>query len=371
MHSSMIFEEQKVRLERKINESYPIYFGAGLFPDITENLDRRRKHAIIADENLLDKAIDFKTKFLNEAGIESDVFFVRSGEHSKTFGGCYGLIKWMLKEKFGKDSTILAVGGGVVGDISGFIASIFCRGVPYIQVPTTLLSQVDSSIGGKNAVDISDGKNLLGTIKQPEAVYIDFSWLKTLPEEEFKHGMAEVIKYGVIKSEVLFSKLESLDINKIKEREVLEDIIKECCRIKASVIEQDPYENGLRRILNYGHTIGHAVEKLSTYTLHHGKCVSIGMMAEGLIAKFLGTGFKKEDMERQKALLERFGLPIVIPSEIETDDIMKATQRDKKAEKSEARYCLPRRIGDMHGFSGMYAMPVNQKVVRKVLDETR
>lgn len=367
----MILDEQKVTLEMKVDESYPIYFGAGLFPDIAGSLDDKRKYMIVADSNLIDQAFNFKSKFLDEMKLESDVFIVPAGEQSKTIEMCVALAEYMSEKMFGRNTTILAIGGGVTGDISGFVASMFCRGISYIQIPTTLLSQVDSSIGGKTAVNTKYGKNLLGTFKQPEAVYIDFSLLKTLPDKEFWNGMAEVVKYGVIQNAGLFEKLESLGNNELKEREALEYIIKECCRIKARVVEQDPNEKGLRRILNYGHTVGHAVEKLSGFRLSHGECVSIGMMAEGLIAKILSTGFKKQDLQRQRALLEKFSLPVTIPQKISTAEILIAARRDKKAEKSSARYCLPRRIGEMHGFSGKYAMPIDEKVVKKVLDETR
>jgi 3-dehydroquinate synthase len=244
-----------------------------------------------------------------------------------------------------RDSVVVALGGGMIGDLAGFTAATLHRGVPLVQVPTSLLAQVDSSVGGKVAVDHPRGKNLVGAFHQPARVYIDVGALRTLPGEEYRSGLAEVIKYGATMDAKLFALL------KAKARSIagnapgtMTPIIRRCCDLKRMIVEADERESGLRRILNFGHTIGHAVETLSNYRLRHGYAVAIGMCAEGRIGVALGiTG--RDSADRLEALVRLYGLPTEIPSRFTTGSILKATRLDKKSFGGAIRYTLLRAIG--------------------------
>jgi 3-dehydroquinate synthase len=368
----MITNTQGLKLVRQVDESYPIIFGSDLFIDIAESLHPDKRYAIVTDSNVRALYAEKLTDALKKKELQSDVFSFPAGEQSKTIHTCIQIADEMSKLKFGRDSVILALGGGVVGDMAGLIASIFNRGIPYIQIPTTLLAQADSSIGGKTAVDSEYGKNLLGTFKQPLAVYIDISTLDTLPEKEIKNGLAETIKHGIIQDAGFFRRLEDIVCNLIaKEHEDLLYIARENCRIKGYVVEQDLHEKGLRRILNYGHTIGHALEKLSNYELTHGESVSMGMMVAARIAISLDAGFSEADLEKQKRLLEAASLPTSIPSDIPNEVIIESTSRDKKEKAGKTRYCLPKSIGQMKDFNGEYATSVDDEIILKALNETR
>jgi 3-dehydroquinate synthase len=229
--------------------------------------------------------------------------------------------------------------------LAGFVAATFMRGIPYIQIPTSLLAQVDSSVGGKVAVDHQKGKNLIGAFHQPSAVYIDVSMLKTLPMTEFRNGMAEVIKYGAIMDKKLFSLLEKRRKDVLAQTpSLLEDIVSRCCALKARIVEQDERESGLRRILNFGHTIGHAVELLSTFSLRHGEAISIGMSIEAKIAAIIGL-IPAKDADRLVKLLKAYTLPTTLPRSISNSSLINATATDKKVVDGAAEYTLLHGIG--------------------------
>jgi len=363
---------QKVNLKGEVDDSYNIYFVEDFFQEVPQSLDMGRKYAIITDSNIRPLYAERLKTTLEQMSIECEIFSFPAGEQSKTIETCAKIADEMSKLKFGRDSTILALGGGVVGDVAGFIASIFNRGIPYIQIPTSVLAQADSAVGGKTAVDTQNGKNLLGVFKQPAAVYVDVNVLDALPEKEIRNGLAETIKHSIIQDFLFLKELKELLPDLIsKKKEALMHIAMKNCKIKGNVVEKDPKENGFRRILNYGHTVGHAIEKLSDYKLSHGECVSIGMMATGRIAIALHTGFNEDDLKEQKEILEKAGLPTTIPSEFSNDEIIEVTSRDKKAKDGCARYCLPTRIGAMHDFGGDYVIHVDNETVREALDATR
>ncbi|MCK4249385.1 MAG: 3-dehydroquinate synthase, partial [Candidatus Omnitrophica bacterium] len=241
--------------------------------------------------------------------------------------------------------SILSLSGGVIGDLSGFVAATYMRGIAYVQVPTTLLAQVDSSVGGKTGVNLLRGKNLVGAFYQPRLVYIDTDVLKTLSDDELKAGLAEVVKYGVIRDKKLFEYLEE-NIDKIlkKDPAMLEHIIACSCRIKAEVVSEDEKESGLRAILNYGHTIGHAIEATSGYGMYkHGQAVAIGMVYAGRIALKLEM-ISQEALQRQTDLLKKIGLPVELP-DMDLTKITEAILLDKKIEADKIRFILPQRIG--------------------------
>ena len=272
------------------------------------------------------------------------------GESYKNLESIQKIYNAALENRLERSSTMVALGGGVIGDMTGFAAATWLRGINFVQVPTTLLAMVDSSIGGKTGVNHPQGKNLIGAFYQPRFVLIDPEVLKTLPVREFRAGMAEVIKYGVIWDAEFFAQMEassSLDaINNISP-ELLENILKLSCQAKADVVGQDEREAGLRAILNYGHTIGHAVESLTGYTkLIHGEAVGIGMVAAGKIAAELGM-WTNEETQRQNNLISKASLPTQLPNGIDIEKIVDALQIDKKVKAGKVRFILPTQIGEV------------------------
>jgi len=246
-----------------------------------------------------------------------------------------------------RDSALVAVGGGVTGDVTGFTASIYMRGIPHFQIPTTLLAQVDSSVGGKTGVDLPDGKNLLGTFHQPRQVYIDPRFLRTLPEEELRQGMAEVIKSAMIGDEVLWRFVESHSPAVMnRDEEALLRIISASCLLKTRIVESDEKESGRRRVLNLGHTVGHALEKLTSFSLKHGDCVAVGMIAASVLARRLGK-MQPADVERLLCLCETWDMPTRIPSHIRADAIIETIRADKKRIGDKLHFILPVRIGEV------------------------
>ena len=261
-------------------------------------------------------------------------------------------------------SFLVAVGGGVTGDVAGFLASIFMRGIPHVHLPTTLLAQVDSSVGGKTGVDLPEGKNLLGTFQQAQAVYIDPQFLETLSAEQFAQGMAEVIKMAMLGDAELWGYLEA-NSSRIanREAEALEHIIAASCGLKARVVEADERESGPRRILNLGHTVGHALERLSDYRILHGNAVAMGMLAATRLAAFLGL-VSDEVMGRLTSLLEKYGLPTRIVAAYSPDAIIQALKTDKKQLAGKLHFILPTGIGSV-----VQRHDLDLAVLRNVLGE--
>ncbi len=242
---------------------------------------------------------------LKDVGLNVDLIEFPAGEASKNINTCLDIAEKLLERGADRETCLIALGGGVVGDMVGFIASVFMRSIPYIQIPTTLVAQVDSSIGGKTAVDLPCGKNLLGTFYQPGAVFADLSFLDTLPEKEFNNGLAEIIKYGVIEDEKMFRALEdNMEAVKQKDAVLLLKLVENCCRIKKSIVEIDEKEQGLRRILNFGHTLGHALEALSKYKITHGEGVALGMIAAARISEKMGY-LESEETKRIEGLIRK------------------------------------------------------------------
>ncbi|MBI5969583.1 MAG: 3-dehydroquinate synthase [Deltaproteobacteria bacterium] len=283
-------------------------------------------------------------KSLASAGFKTIVITVPDGERYKTLDEAAKIFDALVKNRFERGSPIVALGGGVIGDISGFAASAYLRGVPYIQVPTTLLAQVDSSVGGKTGVNHPRGKNLIGAFYQPAAVYIDPLTLKTLPEREFKAGLSEVIKYGVIKDRAFFGFLERNAAVISKRGPAICAAIEKSCALKAWVVSRDERESGLRAILNFGHTFGHATEAASGYgTFLHGEAISIGMVMAMNLSVSLGLCPAK-DAQRVAALISAMGLLLDAPK-ISHAKLIDAMRLDKKVSGGKMRFVLPRAIG--------------------------
>lgn len=284
---------------------------------------------------------------LKQAGFSPFLVVIPDGEQAKSMHWLSKILDALVTQRLERQDVVLALGGGVVGDVAGFAASVYLRGVPFVQVPTTLVAQVDSSVGGKTGVNHPIGKNLIGAFYQPRVVVVDPQTLQTLPKREWVAGLAEVIKYGMIADPKFFEYLEQHvgDLRKQAE-DVIPHVIRRCCEIKAEVVSGDERESGRRRILNYGHTVGHALETWGRYrTYIHGEAVGIGMVQEAAMAQFLGM-CDKEVVERQRDLIQDVGLPIAMPS-MTFMDLWGAMQHDKKVVKGQINCVVPTTIGEV------------------------
>jgi len=304
---------------------------------------------------------------LKAASFEVASYILPDGEHYKTLASIENLYNTALENRLERSATMVALGGGVIGDMTGFAAATWLRGINFIQVPTTLLAMVDAAIGGKTGVNHPQGKNLIGAFHQPRLVLIDPDVLQTLPTREFRAGMAEVIKYGVIWDAQLFAELEvsqRLDEMGYIQSELIDSILTRSCQAKADVVSKDEKEAGLRAILNYGHTIGHAVESLTGYTqVLHGEAVAIGMVAAGQIAVELGM-WTQQETQRQDALIEKAGLPTKLPAGLDIEAIIEALQIDKKVKAGKVRFVLPTQIGAVTVTDQVPADIIRQVLVR-------
>ena len=282
---------------------------------------------------------------LRSLSLTVDMIDMPSGETAKRIETCVGIAERLIELGADRTSALIALGGGVVGDITGFVASMYMRGIPYLQMPTTLVAQVDSAIGGKTGIDLAAGKNLLGAFHQPKAVFIDLAFLATLDDREFGNGLAEVIKYGIIEDPSLLDILER-EGQALRERDqvLLEKIVTRACQIKKGIVEIDETERGLRRILNFGHTLGHAVETASGYVLSHGEAVAIGMAAAAKLSEKMGY-LAPEDRGRILALIGTLGLPTRIPAGLDPDEILQRIGRDKKKTGDRVPFVLIRKPG--------------------------
>lgn len=306
---------------------------------------------------------------LSQAGFEVYSCLLPAGEPYKNSTSLQKIYDTALANRLERASTMIALGGGVIGDMTGFAAATWLRGVNFIQVPTSLLAMVDAAIGGKTGINHPQGKNLIGAFYQPRLVLIDPLVLKTLPNREFSAGMAEVIKYGVIWDKDLFSRLEScsrLDRLSHISQELVTEILQRSCQAKADVVSQDEKEAGLRAILNYGHTIGHAVESLTGYrSVNHGEAVGIGMVAAGAIALRLNM-WDKEAWERQNKLIHKADLPTELPESVDIEAILDSLQTDKKVKDGKVRFILPVEIGKV-----TITDKVPADIIREVLEKMR
>lgn len=332
---------------------YSITIGAGNLDSIGEamqqpNLKLGQKVLIVSNPTIFRHYGQRLEQAITAAGFTVSTCILPAGERYKTPASIQKIYDAALAMQLERSSTMVALGGGVIGDMTGFAAATWLRGINVIQVPTSLLAMVDSSIGGKTGVNHPKGKNLIGAFHQPRLVLIDPTVLKTLPAREFRAAMAEVIKYGVNWDQELFETMEQaqrLDQRRYVSDDLLNTIISRSCGAKAHVVMQDEKESGLREILNYGHTIGHAVESLTGYRLiNHGEGVAIGMVAAGEIAVAMGW-WSREACDRQQALIEKCHLPSRLPAGIDIAAIIPKLQTDKKVKAGKVRFVLPKQIG--------------------------
>ncbi len=303
---------------------------------------------VVANPSVFRLYGDTVVSALTQAGFLVSDCLLPAGERYKTLKSVQKIYDAALAHRLERGSAIVALGGGVIGDMAGFAAATWLRGIPVVQVPTSLLAMVDAAIGGKTGVNHPQGKNLIGAFHQPRLVLIDPETLKTLPTREFRAAIAEVIKYGVIWDVELFEQLEAaprLDQLRSLSPELLLEMLVRSCRAKAEVVSKDEREAGLRAILNYGHTIGHAIETLTHYRLfNHGEAVGLGMIAAAELAVELGY-WSREDADRQASLIQKAHLPNRIPPELNPDQVIEALQADKKVQSGHVRFVLPTGIG--------------------------
>jgi 3-dehydroquinate synthase len=330
--------------------SYQIKIAPKLLPRLGAECRRLKlgtRCAIITDAKVGPLFAKVALQSLRQAGFEPVLITVPSGETAKSLANVQRCYDQLAANRLERKSFIVALGGGVVGDLAGFVAATYLRGIPFVQVPTTLLAQVDSSVGGKTGVNLRAGKNLVGAFHQPRLVLCDLDTLKTLPPREFRAGLAEVIKYGIIYDHELFERLER-DMPKLlrKRPAVLGPIIAACCAIKADVVGQDETESGLRAILNFGHTIGHALEAISSYGKYlHGEAISVGQVAAAQLSCAL-TALPPEHASRITALFKRAGLPVRAKlTPVQHKALFAAMRLDKKVSSGEVKFVLAQRIG--------------------------
>ena len=355
--------------------SYDIEIGYDLVDKLMQDIEgglvgKLHRFAVITDsivEGL------YGTRILNELrdrGYDADIFVFPEGEKSKVRKTKEVIEDAMLEKGYRRDCCVIAVGGGVVTDLAGFLAGTYGRGVPFINYATTLLAAADASVGGKTAVDTPLATNLIGLFNQPEKVYIDIAAWKTLPERQLISGLAETIKHACLADADFFDYLDShmSDILKL-ETEALEHIAKKNCEIKYNVVMQDELESGLREVLNLGHTVGRAIETVSDYRLLHGEALSIGLVAEVKLAERLSY-MTKEEADRVVALLEKTGLPIEIPEYIDREALVKKLYTDKKVREGRLRFVLQRGIGEIVEYEpGVFSQPIEESVAREIIME--
>lgn len=364
-----------VELKKVVDDTYDIEIGYNLFDMLVSDLESGlvgniKKFAVITDTNVKDLYAMPICEKIKAAGYAVELFVFPAGEKSKTRETKSRLEDAMLSKGFRRDCCIIAVGGGVVTDLAGFLAGTYARGVPFINYATSLLAAADASVGGKTAVDTPLATNLIGLFNQPKKVYLDIAAWKSLPKREMCSGMAETIKHACMASEEMFEFIEeNLDDIFTYSKFACEYIAENNCRIKYQVVMKDEHESGLREILNLGHTVGRAIETVSDYRLLHGEALSIGMAAQVLMSARLGY-MSEEQAKRVIDLYKRAGLPTEIPDYIDREALVKKLYTDKKVRDGKLRFVLQKGIGNIVEFApGVYAKPIEESLAREIIME--
>ncbi len=357
----------RVKLEKLRTDSYEILIGHGIM-DRLASIIKLGNHVdrcvMVADSQVYPLYGEVVREKIGEAGIPVSVIEIPAGEASKSMDTVLDVVRQLIALNMSRKSLLIALGGGVVGDVTGFVASIYMRSIPYIQVPTTLLAQVDSSVGGKTGVDLPEGKNLLGTFYQPAAVFIELSFLETLSDSDFRSGLAEIIKYGIIRDQDMFVLLEQ-EREAIEKRQpaLIKNLVERSCKTKVDIVEMDEREGGLRRILNFGHTLGHALEAVSDYKLSHGQAVATGMVAAAKISHKLNF-LDEASCQRIINVIKQYGLPINVPAAFDGEKILSFLATDKKAVAGKPHFVLVKKIG-----SPFVTADVPSGIVTDVIEE--
>ncbi len=364
----------RVDLKKVVDDSYEIEIGFGLEEklagDLKNGLLSGRRLAVITDSNVRGLYGERIMELLRKSGRSAELFSFPAGEAQKTRETKAALEDALLERDFRRDCGIIALGGGVVTDLAGFLAGTFARGVPFVNYATTLLAAADASVGGKTAVDTPRATNLIGLFYQPKRVYIDVAAWKTLDPRQVSSGLAETVKHACMAHPGFFDYLEEAMPRLLAlEPEACLRIAEENCRIKYQVVTRDEKESGLRETLNLGHTVGRAIETASGYRLLHGEAVSIGLAAQAKLARRMGTLTEQEE-RRVVSLLGRAGLPVSIPVYIDREALVKKLYTDKKVRGGKLRFVIQKGIGAMVEFSpGVYSTPVDEQTVREILAE--
>lgn len=350
------------------NRSYKIHIGSGTIVELWPQLEKQYAHLqkfVVTDANLV--AAGHLEKLLGKNDVPTFVIDP-PGEVSKNIGTVVSIIETMEKAFLGRDTLIAALGGGTVGDIAGFAAAIFKRGIKVVHIPTTTVAQADSSVGGKTGVDSTVSKNAFGAFWQPAAVYIDVETLKTLDDRQYRAGLVESVKHALIADSAYFDYLDkNMPAVLNRDSQVLQELAHANCIIKAGVVAEDPTEMNKRRILNFGHTIGHAVESVSGFELLHGEVVAIGIVGAELIAQRLGLG-SNERLDRIKAVLAKLDMPLKIPSSLAKKNLIETMRCDKKAVGQRPKFVLLEDIGAALCRDGQWAHDVSTEIVAEMLD---
>ncbi len=364
-----------VELKRVVDDSYEIETGyelsGKLISDLRKGLvGKIKKFAVITDSVVEELYARHIHKLLLDEGYSSELFVFPAGEKSKVRSTKEMIEDAMLEKEYRRDCCIIAVGGGVVTDLAGFIAGTFARGVPFINYATTLLAAADASVGGKTAVDTPRATNLIGLFNQPKKVYIDIATWKTLPKNQISSGLAETIKHACMADEEFFNYLEkNMDSILKLEKEACDHISYKNCEIKYKVVMKDEKESGLREILNLGHTVGRAIETCSDYRLLHGEAVSIGLVAQTHLSRKLGY-MDDSQVVRVRELLKKAALPIEIPDYIDKDELLEKLYTDKKVRDSKLRFVVQYGIGSMVEFDkNDFGISVSKEEASEILDE--
>ncbi len=329
----------KIVKVKGVKKPYEIIIGNDIFemiPDKIKEIKDTKTVVVITDDNVDKLYSDKVLDILNKAGFRCLKFVFENGEAHKTMGTICDILEFMAENNVTRSDLVVALGGGIVGDVSGYAASSYLRGIDFIQVPTTFLSAIDSSVGGKTGVNLKSGKNLAGAFYQPRLVVCDTKTFDTLPEENFKEGLSEAIKYGVICDKKLFELLSN------NEKKDIEEVIKQCVSIKAKIVSVDEFDKGERQLLNFGHTIGHAIEKVTEFEISHGIGVGIGMAIISKISDCLGWS-KEETYAPIKKCLENNGIPTDI--NVNKEDILSVMLKDKKRNGEKINLVVPEKIG--------------------------
>lgn len=363
----------QVELKKVVDDSYEIEIGYHLQEQLLKDIQNGlvgtiQKFVVITDSIVKDLYADGIYQQLLEAGYQADLIVFEAGEKSKTRQTKEMVEDAMLEKGYRRDCCIIAVGGGVVTDLAGFVAGTYGRGVPFINYATTLLAAADASVGGKTAVDTLLATNLIGLFNQPEKVYIDIATWKTLPERQISSGLAETIKHACLSSQAFFQYLdEHMDSILDIDEECCIHIANENCKVKYQVVMKDERESGLREILNLGHTVGRAIETVSDYQLLHGEAVSIGMVAQAKLACRLRY-MTEEEVQSVVRLLQKAKLPTEIPAYIDREQLVKKLYTDKKVRNGQLRFVVQKGIGNIVEYAeGIFAIPITESVAREII----
>ncbi len=365
----------RIPLTETRDASYDVIVGRGILPDLPRLLRERcpaHQYAIVTDSHVAGLYGQRVLELLERSGLEARLFSFPAGEWNKVRDTWAELTDRVLAARLGRDGAVVGLGGGVAGDLAGFVAATIHRGIPYAQVPTTVLAMIDASIGGKTGVDTPAGKNLVGAFHQPRFVLADIALLATLPRNQIASGLAEAVKHGVIADAAYAAEIgATAPACLARSLDALESVVTRSVRIKSEIVASDAGESGRRQVLNFGHTVGHAIEARSGYALLHGEAVAVGMAVESWLAEACGAA---QHGTRQGVLdlIERCDLPTAVPPTVSTADLLESMQHDKKVRAGALRFALPCSIGAMaQSADGAWTVEIARDQIERALEACR